>query len=57
MYGEMEKCFTINQVCEILQISRPTFYKRVKEGNIKVVTCGKTTRIAQSEIKRIMRGK
>lgn len=50
-----DKYYTINQACEILQTTRPSIYRWIKDGKLEVTRFGvKNTRIAQSELQRFL---
>lgn len=44
---------TITQACELINVSRPTFYKYMKNGTISFVKEGKNTFIETSELIRV----
>lgn len=44
---------SIKESCQLAQISRPTLYKHINNGNISVVKDGKNTYIETSELIRI----
>lgn len=52
----MENQFTINQVCDILKVTRQTIYNWEKEGKIKFTRVNGLPRIAESELKKIVKG-
>lgn len=51
--NEQLEFLTVDQVCEILQVSRPTVYRLIKDGKIKVIKLGTATRIRRSEIDKL----
>lgn len=44
---------TVNQVCDMLQLSRPTIYELFKQGRLTKVKFGDSTRIRLSEVQNI----
>lgn len=52
----IEKLYTINEVAEILKISRTTFYRWLNRGVIKIIMVNGKPRIAESELRRLMKG-
>jgi len=50
-----EKLYTINEVCEVLRISRDTYYEWVKKGKLTTIKLSKNVvRIKQSELDRLL---
>ena len=47
----MEKYLTQQEVCEMLNISKPTLHKYIKEGKIKAIKYGRAVRIPASQFK------
>lgn len=45
------KVYSINEVCDILQITRRTVYTYIKEGKLKAVKIGKYWRISEENLK------
>lgn len=45
MKREIKPFYTLNEVCEILNLTRPTVLKAIREGKIKAVKFGKVWRI------------
>jgi len=48
------KAYSINELCEILGISRATYYRMVTAGQIHPVAIGGCTRIPQHELDRLL---
>jgi len=45
---------TIQQTCEILQCSRPTIYRQVKEGSLDLIKIGGASRITMASINNLL---
>ena len=52
----VEKLYTINEVVEILKISRTTFYRCLNSGAMKTILVNGKPRITESELQRLMKG-
>lgn len=52
----MEKQYTIKETCKLLGITRAGLYKWEKQGKIKFNRVNGLPRIAESELKRIVKG-
>lgn len=52
----MEKLYTLDELSEILKVSRLTLTRWEKKGKLKVIRINGTIRIRQSEIDRLMKG-
>ena len=44
------KLYSINEVCEILQLTRRTIYTYIKEGRLKAVKIGKYWRVTKENL-------
>ena len=49
------KYYKIQEVAEILSLSRPTIYRYIKEGKIKTTDIAGNTRVSKEEIERIVK--
>jgi len=49
--------FTINEICDILKVTRATVYAMINRGEIKTVIVGKRKRITEEELKRYLERK
>jgi excisionase family DNA binding protein len=47
---------TLREAAQVLHLSRQTTWRRTKDGSIKTVKIGPTTRIPRSEIDRLLAG-
>lgn len=52
----MEKQYTIKEVCSLLGVTRRTLYNWEKEGKLHFNRVNDLPRIAESELKRIVKG-
>ena len=52
----MEKLYTVIETAEYLRVHRMTIYNWLKEGKIKSSKIGDNHLIAESEIKRVLKG-
>lgn len=43
------------EACAVLRIARATLYRRISEGDIKIIKFGGATLISQAEIERVTR--
>ena len=50
----MDELHTVKEVLRILKISRAKLYLLIKDGSIKPVKIGKSTRFYESEINRFL---
>lgn len=51
----MEKrLLTVKEVCEYLNISKPTVYRLIKEGKLKPIKIGKSTRFEKEDIDKLI---
>ncbi|EDP75545.1 helix-turn-helix domain-containing protein [Hydrogenivirga sp. 128-5-R1-1] len=48
------RLFTVKEALEYLRISRPTFYRLIKQGKIKPVKIGKRTLIDKNDLDRLI---
>lgn len=46
----MTKVLTVAEVCDILQVSRTTVYRIIKEKELKAVKVRKTVRVKESDL-------
>lgn len=51
----MEKYYNITEAAELLSVARFTIYRWNKKGKIKIVTINGNPRIAESELKRLIK--
>lgn len=51
-----ERYLSRDEVCKIIGISKPTLWRKTKDGEIKATTIGRKVTYAESEIKRFMEG-
>lgn len=51
-----ERFLSRNEVCELLGISKPTLWKKTKDGEIKSQNINRRVFYAESEVKRFMEG-
>ncbi len=51
-----ERYLSREEVCKLCGISKPTLWKKTKEGEIKATKIGRRVTYAESEIKRFMEG-
>ncbi|SMO61070.1 transcriptional regulator, AlpA family [Balnearium lithotrophicum] len=49
-----KKLLTVKEACEYLSISKATLYKLIKEGKIKPVKIGKSTRFDRQDLDRLV---
>ena len=54
MTNEERRLLTVNEALEYLRISRPTFYRLIKQGKIKPVKIGKRTLIDKADLDRLI---
>lgn len=50
------KTYTVKQVSEVLQVTPMTVYRLVSRGEIDAIRIGRSVRISQSELDRLMGG-
>lgn len=51
-----EKNFTRDEVCELCHISKPTLWKKTKEGKIAAIKIGRKVMYQESEVRRLLEG-
>jgi excisionase family DNA binding protein len=51
----VEKLYTLNEVLEILRVSRATLYRHIDSGLIKPVKLGRRVLFPESEIDRLIK--
>ena len=51
-----ERYLSRDEVCKLIGISKPTLWKKTKDGEIKATTVGRRVFYGESEIKRFMEG-
>lgn len=49
-----ERNLTRDEVCNLLHISKPTLWKKTKQGEINAITIGRRVLYAESEVKRYL---
>ncbi len=49
-----ERNLTRDEVCELLHISKPTLWKKTKQGEISAITIGRRVLYSESEVKRYL---
>ena len=49
-----ERNLTRDEVCNLLHISKPTLWKKTKQGEISAITIGRRVLYAESEVKRYL---
>lgn len=53
---DMEQYYKVSEVIKLLSISKRTFYRWLEDDKIKIVKINGSTRIAESELKRLVGG-
>lgn len=51
-----ERYLSRDEVCKLIGISKPTLWRKTKDGEIKATTIGRKVTYAESEVKRFMEG-
>lgn len=51
-----ERYLSRDEVCQLIGISKPTLWKKTRDGEIKATTIGRRVTYAESEVKRFMEG-
>lgn len=51
-----ERFLSRDEVCQLVGISKPTLWKKTKDGEIKATKVGRRVTYAESEVKRFMEG-
>lgn len=54
MSGQKEKAYTISEVCEKFQISKPTLYEWIKAGKITPVKIGRRVFFNRKEVEELL---
>lgn len=49
-----ERNLTRDEVCNLLHISKPTLWKKTKQGEISAITIGRRVLYAESEVRRVL---
>ena len=49
-----ERYLSRDEVCQLIGISKPTLWKKTRDGEIKATTIGRRVTYAESEVKRFM---
>ena len=52
--ARVERTLSVNEVCEILHVSKPTLWDRTKKGKIKAVKKGRRVLYSESEVRRYL---
>ena len=52
---ELEDLLTVNRTCEILAISRVTFYRLIRRGELKIIKVGDRTRVNPDDLRRYIK--
>jgi excisionase family DNA binding protein len=52
--AHVERTLTVDEVCEVLHVSKPTLWTRTKEGKIKAVKKGRRVLYSESEVRRYL---
>ena len=51
-----ERYLSRDEVCQLIGISKPTLWKKTRDGEIKATTIGRRVTYSESEVKRFMEG-
>jgi excisionase family DNA binding protein len=51
-----DRVLTTNESCFYLRITKPTFFKYIREGRIRAIKAGKGWKVLKSELDRFLRG-
>lgn len=54
--GIGDQVLTTKESCSYLRITKPTYFKYVREGRIKAIKAGKGWKVLKSELERFLRG-
>lgn len=49
-----KKFLTTNEICKMLGITHPTFYKLIKEGKLRAFNTGKKYLVEKEEIQKLI---
>lgn len=52
----MEQLYTFDEVAKLIKVKRVTLERWEKQGKLNVVRINKKPRVAESELKRLMKG-
>jgi len=55
-HGIEDQVMTARESCIYLRISKPTFFKYIRQGRIKAIKAGKGWKVLKSELDRFLRG-
>ena len=53
---QLEKIYTVKEICELFRITRQTLYRQQRRGLIKSFRIGKNIRFTEEEVSRIKSG-
>ena len=51
-----ERYLSRDEVCQLIGISKPTLWKKTRDGEIKATTIGRRVTYSESEVKRFLEG-
>ena len=51
-----ERNYSRDEVCALLHISKPTLWKKTKDGEIESINVGRRVLYRESEVKRLLKG-
>lgn len=51
-----DKVLNTKETCFYLRITKPTYFKYIREGRIKAIKAGKGWKVLKSELDRFLRG-
>jgi excisionase family DNA binding protein len=54
--GIGDHVLTTKESCSYLRITKPTYFKYIREGRIKAIKAGKGWKVLRSELERFLRG-
>jgi excisionase family DNA binding protein len=54
--GIGDQVLTTKESCSYLRITKPTYFKYIREGRIKAIKAGKGWKVLKSELDRFLRG-
>ncbi|UCD70533.1 MAG: helix-turn-helix domain-containing protein [Syntrophobacterales bacterium] len=55
-YSIEDQVLTTKESCFYLRITKPTYFKYIREGRIKAIKAGKGWKVLKSELDRFLRG-